>query len=216
MISEDTFFHPERSEGSFLRPQRSLAALGMTAIAVVALVLASVFPAVAHVTSTGLASLDVDGGKLLYRITVITSEIDDPGSRLLAKAADGDRAAAERVAGFVRDYARFAIVGDPCQPGRITIRGSSAGEGKVVLEMALSCPKSSGVLAIHDDWPEVLGAHFQTVLSVRPSGRPSAEFAFLEDKRSATVDLESMTDTGWTSFIVMGVEHILGGIDHLM
>jgi len=188
----------------------------MTAIAVVALVLASVFPAVAHVTSTGLASLDVDGGKLLYRITVITSEIDDPGSRLLAEAADGDRAAAERVAGFVRDYARFAIAGDPCQPGRITIRGSSAGEGKVVLEMALSCPKSSGVLAIHDDWPEVLGAHFQTVLSVRPSGRPSAEFAFLEDKRSASVDLETMADTGWVSFIAMGVEHILGGIDHLM
>ena len=172
--------------------------------------------AIAHVTSTGLASLDVDGGKLLYRITVVTSEIDDPGGRLLAQAADGDRAAAERVAGFLRDYARFAIAGEPCQPGRITLRGSSAREGKVVLEMALSCPKSSGVLAIRDDWPEVLGAHFQTVLSVRPSGQPSVEFAFLEDKRSATVDLESMADTGWTSFIVMGVEHILGGIDHLM
>ena len=88
--------------------------------------------AAAHVTSTGLASLDVDRGKLLYRITVVTSEIDDPGGRLLAQAADGDRAAAERVAGFLRDYARFAIAGEPCQPGRITLRGSSAREGKVV------------------------------------------------------------------------------------
>jgi len=188
----------------------------MTAIAVVTLVLASVFPAAAHVTSTGLASLDVDGGKLLYRITVITSEIDDPGGRLLAEAADGERAAAERVAGFLRDYARFSIAGEACQPGRIAIRGSSAGEGKIVLEMALSCPRSSGVLAIHDEWPEVLGAHFQTVLSVRLPQQRSIEFAFVEDKRSATVDLAAPADTGWVSFIAMGVEHIVGGIDHLM
>src|SRR5215475_4113388 len=164
---------------------RSFASLRMTGV--ILLLVAWVFPAAAHVTSTGLASLDVDGGKLLYRITVIATEVDDQGGRLLAEAADGDRAAAERVAGFLRDYARFSIAGEACQPGRITIRGSSAGEGKIVLEMALSCPRSSGVLAIRDDWPEVLGAHFQTVLSVRPSGRPSMEFAFLEDKRSATV-----------------------------
>jgi hydrogenase/urease accessory protein HupE len=185
-------------------------------IAVLLFLMSWILPAAAHVTSTGLASLDVDGGKLVYRITVVATEVDDQGGHLLAAAAAGDRAAADRVAGFLRDYARFSIAGEPCQPGRITIRGSSAGEGKVVLEMALSCAKSSGVLAIDDDWPEVLGAHFQTVLSVRPSGRPSVEFAFLEDKRSATVDLASMTDTGWVSFIAMGVEHILGGIDHLM
>jgi hydrogenase/urease accessory protein HupE len=172
--------------------------------------------AAAHVTSTGLATLEVDGGKLAYRLTVVTPEVDDQGGRLLAEAADGDRAAAERVAGFLRDYARFSIAGEACQPGRIAIRGSSAGEGKVVLEMALSCPKSAGVLAIQDDWPEVLGAHFQTVLSVRVPERPSVEFAFLEDRRSATLDLAAAADTGWVSFVAMGVEHILGGIDHLL
>ena len=190
--------------------------LGTTGVAIVLFIIACISPAAAHVTSTGLASLDVDGGKLLYRITVIATEVDDQGGRLLAEAADGDRAAAERVAGFLREYARFSIAGEACQPGRIAIRVSSAGEGKVVLEMALSCARSSGVLAIHDDWPEVLGAHFQTVLSVRLLRQRSVEFAFVEDKRSATVDLESMADTGWTSFIAMGVEHILGGIDHLM
>jgi HupE / UreJ protein len=172
--------------------------------------------AVAHVTSTGLATLDIDGGTLVYRLTVVATEVDDQGGRLLAEAADGERSAAERVAGFLRDYARFSIAGEPCRPGRIAIRGSSAGEAKVVLEMTLSCPKSAGTLAIRDDWPEVLGAHFQTVLSVRLPGRPSVEFAFLEDRRSATLDLAAAADTGWRSFVAMGVEHILGGIDHLL
>src|SRR5262247_504143 len=122
---------------------RSFASLRMTGVILFLVVWAST--AAAHVTSTGLASLDVDGGKLLYRITVIATEVDDQGGRLLAEAADGDRAAAERVAGFLRDYARFSIAGEGCQPGRIAIRGSSAGEGKIVLEMALSCPRSSGV-----------------------------------------------------------------------
>ena len=69
--------------------------------------------AAAHVTSTGLATLDVDGSKLVYRLTVVTTEVDEAGGKLLFEAADGNRAAAERVAGFLRDYARFSIAGEP-------------------------------------------------------------------------------------------------------
>jgi len=173
-------------------------------------------PASAHVTSTGLATLDVADGTLAYRLTVVATEIDDQAGRLLVTAAEGDRAAAERVAGFLRDYARFSIASEPCRPGRISIRGAGTGDDKVVLEMALSCPKATGALAIRDDWPEVMGAHFQTVLSVRVPGRPSVEFVFLEDRRDATLDLATATGTGWFAFIAMGVEHILGGLDHLL
>jgi len=180
--------------------------------------LAGIWPAcaIAHATSTGLATLAVDGGKLLYKLTVVATDVDDQAGRLLVEAAAGDQAAAERVAGFLRDYARFSISGEACRPGRISIRGSGAGDDKVVLEMALSCPKSAGTLAIRDDWPEVLGAHFQTVLSVRVPDRASVEFAFLEDRRSTTLDLGTAVATGWGSFVAMGVEHIVGGVDHLL
>jgi hypothetical protein len=173
-------------------------------------------PASAHVTSTGLATLDVADGTLAYRLTVVATEIDDQAGRLLVTAAEGDRAAAERVAGFLRDYARFSIASEPCRPGRISIRGSGDGDDQGVLDMALSCPKTTGALAIHDDWPEVMGAHFQTVMSVRVPGRPSVEFVFLEDHRDAALDLATAAGTGWFTFIAMGVEHILGGIDHLL
>jgi hypothetical protein len=188
----------------------------MRSIAFSLLAVAWTVSAAAHVTSTGLATLDLDGGKLLYRLTVVATEVDDQGGRLLATAADGDRAAAERVAGFLRDYARFSIAGEACQPGRVAVRGSTAGDDKVFLEMVLACPKSTGTLAIRDDWPEVLGAHFQTVLSVRVPGRPSVEFVFLEDRRAATLDLATAVPAGWFAFIAMGVEHILGGLDHLL
>ena len=97
----------------------------MRSIAFSLLAVAWTVSAAAHVTSTGLATLDLDGEKLLYRLTVVATEVDDQGGRLLATAADGDRAAAERVAGFLRDYARFSIAGEACQPGRIAMRGST-------------------------------------------------------------------------------------------
>lgn len=169
----------------------------------------------AHVTSTGLATLDVDGNTLRYRLAVIASEVDYHGGRLLAEAAAGDRGAVERVTGFARDYARFSIDDEACQPAAVAIRTAGAAD-KVVLEMTLSCAGSIGVLAMRDEWPDLMGAHFQTLLSVRIPGRPSFDFVFFEARRTATLDLAGPVDTGWLGFIAMGVEHIVGGIDHLL
>ena len=174
------------------------------------------FPAIAHVTSTGLAVLQVDGGRLSYSLTLVATEQDGEMRHVLEAAADGNAAAVERVAGTLRDAARFSIGGAGCVPGRIMLRGSRAADGKVVLEMALSCPKATGPLVIQDDWPKVLGGHFQTVMSVRIPDKPSVELAFGEDRREAIIDLAGSAGTGWMSFIAMGAEHILGGLDHLL
>jgi hydrogenase/urease accessory protein HupE len=172
-------------------------------------------PAEAHVTSTGLAVLEVDGSRLSYRLTLVASEQEGENQRLFEAAVDGDAAAAERVAAALRRAARFSLGGEACAPGRIRFQGSRIGDGKVALDMALSCPKGSGTLAIRDDWSDVLGSHFQTVMSVRPAGRPSIELVFNAERPEATVDLGAAR-TGWLDFIVMGAEHILGGPDHLL
>ena len=180
------------------------------------LLLLAAAPAFAHVTSTGLAVLDVENGRLSYRLTVVATELDDDNNRVLTSAADGRPEAAAQVAEAMRKYARFSIGGQSCVPGRIAIQGSRSGEGKIVLEMALACPRSSGTLVIRDDWPAVLGSHFQTVLSVRIAGQGSAEFAFVEDRREASIELGHSVATGWLSFIGMGAAHILTGPDHLL
>jgi hypothetical protein len=171
--------------------------------------------AAAHVTSTGLATLDVDGDTLRYRLIVVTTEVDYHGGRLLAEAAGGDRGAIERVTGFMHDFARFSIDGSACRPGAAMIRTVGAAD-KVMLEIALACAGSGRVLAIRDEWPDLMGAHFQTVLSVRVAHRPSVEFVFFEARRTATLDLGAPAAIGWDGFVLMGVEHILGGIDHLL
>lgn len=185
-------------------------------VAVLAFALVCSSAAIAHVTSTGLAVVEVNDGKLSYRLTVVAAELDpDIGQTLLA-AAGGSGAAAQQIALAARDHARFSIGGEPCVPGRFAIRGSAAGDTKIVLEMALACPKATGTLVIRDDWQKTLGEHFQTVMSVRIPDQPSAEFAFAETRREATVELAGGTDTGWLTFIAMGMEHILGGLDHLL
>lgn len=185
-------------------------------IAVVAVAMACIRGAAAHVTSTGLAALDADGGRLSYRLTLVATEQAEDMGRTLLAAADGDPSAAARVAQAMREHARFSMAGVLCVPGRIAVQGSRAADGKVILEMALACPRSAGTLAIRDTWPDVLGSHFQTVMSVRASGRPSVELAFFEDRRDATVELSDKAATNRLGFVLMGAEHILTGPDHLL
>jgi hypothetical protein len=180
-----------------------------------ALLVLLAMPADAHVTSTGLAVLEVDGSRLSYRLTLVATEQEGENARLLEAAVDGESTAAERVAAALRQAARFSWGGEACTPGRIRFQGSRTGDGKVVMEMALACPKSVGPLLIRDNWSDVLGSHFQTLMSVRPIQRPSVELVFNAERREATVDLDA-TRTGWIDFIVMGAEHILSGPDHLL
>ena len=91
-------------------------------LAVLLLLLAA--PASAHVTSTGLAVLEIDGSRLAYRLTVVGSELDEENQRLLEGAANGDPAAAERVATAMRQAVHFARGGGPCTPGRIRFQGT--------------------------------------------------------------------------------------------
>ena len=163
--------------------------------------------ALAHVTSTGVASLDVKGGQLAYRMVIVPSEVDELYVPFLKERA-------ERVARDLRSYARFSIGGDACAPKHTEVK--AVGADKVMLEMALACPKAVGLLSIRDDWPEVLGAHFQTVMTVNVAGSIAGQFAFLDERREASLQLNVPGGFGWLSFIRMGAEHIMSGPDHLM
>jgi hypothetical protein len=167
----------------------------------------------AHVT-TGLAVVGLEGGKLSYRLTLLTAEQEGENGRLLQEAAEGHAGSAGQVATALRRAARFSLGGEACVPGRISF--SPAGDGKVALDMELSCPKSTGPLAIRDDWPDVLGSHHRNLMTVRLSERRSAALTFDAGRRDATVDLRADVGTDWLGFIGMGAQHILGGADHLL
>ena len=169
--------------------------------------------ALAHVTSTGAAVLDVDGNRLDYKLTLNAEEVDPLYVPILLSAGKREPVDVARVEKALRDYARFAIDGESCQPESTRVRAS---EGKLLLELSLSCSRSAGTLWMRDDWPEVMGAHFQTVLTVNVAKRVAGQLVFLDARREATLELHAPVATDWASFVLMGAEHILGGADHLL
>jgi hypothetical protein len=172
-------------------------------------------PAAAHVTATGLAALVVDGDSVTYRLTLVLSELASDAAQLLARAANGDRAEAERVAEALQRHVTIRIAGEPCRPGRVVIRGTDIGEPKAILEYGLRCPSAPGRLDLEEDWTDLLGPHYRTIATIA-TPRGSGEYVLGEETRRASVDFGAPTPSGLLGFVRLGVEHILTGYDHLL
>ena len=174
----------------------------------------------AHVTTTGLGTLSVDGDRLTYALNVVIPELPEVGREMLNGAANGHQAMAEALAAAMRQAVVVEADGSPCRPGRLLIQGAQTGEGKVQLELSLSCRATPSRLTVREDWRALFGEHYQTILSIRtPQG--SQERILGGDapdaKRAVTVELAAGPSlSGWLDFLWLGIEHILGGIDHLL
>ena len=171
--------------------------------------------AAAHTTSTGLATVDVTGATVTYRLTVLPSELPEESARLLTQAADGDPASAERIASEFRRRLTMRAGETACRPGRVQIQGSRVGDGRVALELNLACPARSTRLTIRDDWADLFGEHYRTVARIDTPGGPR-EAVFLPDARETTIALRDRAADSGASFFRLGVEHILTGYDHLL
>ena len=190
------------------------------AAAVIALASLALFgprlQAEAHTTSTGLATLNVSGSTVSYRLILVPGELSPEPARLLASAADGDPAAAERVAA---ELTRRIIVRSGevrCRPGRAQIQGSRLGDGRVTLELTLECPAPPARLKIHDEWFELFGEHYRTIARIEVPGAGAREAVFLPDAPETTIEIGREAAAQGAGFFRLGVEHILTGYDHLL
>jgi hydrogenase/urease accessory protein HupE len=186
--------------------RRALAGLAVAALA---------SGASAHTTSTGLAAISVAGSTVTYRLTLVPAELPAEAARLLSAAADGEPASGQRVADELRSRVTVRAGATTCRPGRIVMQGSRLGDGRVALEMALSCPAPPTRLSIRDDWFELLGEHYRTIARIdTPDG--ARDVVFLPESREATVELGAAASLPAGGFLRLGVEHILTGYDHLL
>ncbi len=172
-------------------------------------------PVAAHVTATGLAALTVDGADITYRLTLVLSELPGEVAQQLARAANGDRAEAERIAEALRQHVVVRVAGEPCRPGRIRIRNNDIGEQQAVLEYSLRCSSAPGRLDLDEDWTDLFGAHYRTIATIE-TPRGSGEYVLGEESRQASVDFGAPAPSGLVGFVRLGVEHILTGYDHLL
>jgi hypothetical protein len=169
----------------------------------------------AHTTATGLAVVTVADATVTYRLTVVLAELPEAPARLLASAADGDRASVERVGEALRTRIGVDAGDAPCRPGRASIQGSRLGDGRATLEAIFRCPAAPARLTLRDNWSDLFGEHYRTLARIEGPGG-SRELAFLPDVREATIELAAGRGGPHGSFLRLGVEHILTGYDHLL
>jgi hypothetical protein len=110
---------------------------------------------------------------------------------------------------------RITVGETACSPGRATIQGSRIGDGRVVLALALRCPAAGTRLRIRDDWADVMGEHHRTLARIETPGG-AREIAFSPEAREVVLELEARAVGPHTSFLWLGMQHILTGYDHLL
>lgn len=153
------------------------------------------FDALAHVTSTGIATVAVEGDRVTVRLSLSLGELPQEPAQLIARAAEGEAASAERVADALRAQVKVARGSEACRPGRVRIQGSRLEDGRAILQLVFTCPKAGGKIEYADQLQLAFGEHYRTIASIDQSG---------------------LSAQGWPEFLALGVEHILTGYDHLM
>lgn len=169
----------------------------------------------AHTTMTGLVRVVVDGPRMSYALSVVASEIPQESAAALSAASGGSAAAAEAVAKILRRSVSIAVDGIDCTPGRVRLQESRVAEGRALLELDFACPREPGRLRLREDWQGWLGEHYGSLVSLQKGGA-SREFRLDKDTPEQSVTFDASLATGWLDFVTMGIEHILGGIDHLL
>lgn len=137
--------------------------------------LALAVTALAHSTSTGLATLQVQGHTLAYRLTVSPAELGEQAAAPLVRAAAGDATAARQVADALQQQLQLAVNDQPCRLQRTRLQASAGNDGqaadRIVVMLDLQCPAEPGSLLITDRLHRLLGEHYRTITSVVREGR---------------------------------------------
>lgn len=182
---------------------------------VVLCALALALPAAhAHVTGTGLATVEWQGDRAAVRLTLAPSEIGEAAQPVMA-AARGDANAARQVGDWLQQHLRLAVNEKPCRAARIQVAAAAAGD-RVVLQLDLQCDGAPGRLQMTDTLSTPFGEHYRTIASVaRPDGT-RVEQVFDHQHTQAQFDFGQAAPSGIAGFVGLGAAHILSGWDHLL
>ena len=183
----------------------------------IVIALALLWPAVviAHATTTALARIELTDNRLRYALSIVLPEIPIGSAQGLMAAANGDRAAAERIAAHARQTLSVELGGARCRMGAVRIGGAGANDARGTIEIDFTCDASHGRLEIAEDWSALLGEHYQTLANIKTSSG-ERQVTFEEASRKVAIDVDRPVATGWLDFIKLGIEHIITGYDHLL
>jgi hypothetical protein len=181
--------------------------------ALLLLAAATAGPAVAHPGgSNGYAVITIDGARVRYSLTLWPATLPPPVGEQVRRAREGDTPSRDRLLGVIRGKVTLTAGGRRCEAGPGFIPAAAASAETLTLVMEFACAGDARDLLIRDDLFDVLGSDYHTLARIEAPDR-TVQFAFTPETRESRV---TPAARGVTSFVLLGIEHILTGWDHLL
>jgi len=165
--------------------------------------------------STGYASVTVHGSTVRYRVTLPAAALTSQLAEDLRLTRLASVSARERLLDVIRRTITLRGDGVRCEPGPGEVQPAAFDAPTVTMLVDFACPRGLRQLEIRDDIFDVLGDNHHTLAKLEWSGG-TRQFAFEPTDRQARFSLGEATTRDAGSFVLLGVEHILTGWDHLL
>jgi HupE/UreJ protein len=163
--------------------------------------------------STAYAAILVSRRSVRYSLTLAPSTLPPA---VLQDLGTGNPD--ERLLRVVADTLTVSAQGRRCEVGSAAIAPVASGGENLTLVVDFACAEGVRDLVVRDDVFDVLGRDHHTLARIEMGG-VTRQFAFTPDNREVRVVIAGAGEAkgpGIASFVWLGIEHILGGYDHLL
>jgi hypothetical protein len=186
-------------------------------VALLVLLTALATDAVAHQGGVaGYAVIGVAGPSVRYSLTLWPTALPPPLAAEIDRARAGDLDSRERLIRTIREKVAVSAQDQRCAPGAGAVEAPAGAAQSVTLVVDFGCAENVRDLRIRDDLVEAFGTDYHTLARIDTPAR-TVQFAFATEARETRLAVDSdASGRGVISFVLLGVEHILGGWDHLL
>jgi len=194
----------------------SLTRAGIIACLGLSLLTAAAVPVAAHTGgTTGFASVTVHHSTVRYSVTLPTAALTSEMAEDRRLDQRGSVQARERLLDVLRRAIRLRGDGIRCEPGPGAVEPSTFDAQSFTMLVDFACPAALRELEIRDDIFDVLGPNHHTLTKVEWAGG-TRQFAFEPSAREGRFSVGGSPTRETASFVLLGIEHILSGWDHLL
>ncbi len=167
--------------------------------------------------SNGYAAFTVDGGRVRYSLTLWPATLPAAMAEQTERARAGDAASRNQLLAVIRDKVTLTAHGHRCEPGAGSVPPSATPTESLTLVVEYACGGDGRELLIRDDLSDVFGADYHTLARiVAPGGTTQSVFSPEARETRVAPAAPPGAGRGFASFVLLGVEHILNGWDHLL
>ncbi len=168
----------------------------------------------AHVTSTGLAHIDLREEAQKLSLALVVNELDPVAREVFTQVASGNPAAAAQVGQWLQGKLILTQGGRDCTWQRIKLEASPADPTRISVQAKINCQFGAPQATLSNRLHEVFGEHYRTIASVTDASGSRVEYVMDKDKPVANVS--SGQRSGRWALFLFGMAHIASGLDHLL